>query len=90
MSGGFSGFGEADGTRTRNPQIDSLDAQRRKELSDKPLDAPPAGVLASCLPKIRQNQPDLASVMASWDSLPKAVKAGILAMVEAVPHGEGC
>jgi len=40
-------------------------------------------VLAACLARIRENRPDLASVMEAWDGLSEAVKAGILAMVEA-------
>ena len=40
-------------------------------------------VLAACLARIRENRPDLAAVVEAWDSLPEAVKAGILAMVEA-------
>jgi len=39
--------------------------------------------LALCLNQIRQNRPDLASVVEAWDGLSEAVKAGILAMVEA-------
>ena len=40
-------------------------------------------VLGSCLAKIREINPDLATVVATWDKLPEAVKAGILAMVRA-------
>ena len=32
---------------------------------------------------MREKSPDLAAVVAAWDRLPEAVKAGILAMVEA-------
>jgi hypothetical protein len=32
---------------------------------------------------LRQKSPDLALVVERWDSLPQAVKAGILAMVKA-------
>jgi len=40
--------------------------------------------LASCLAMIQETSPELATVMAAWHMLPKAVKAGILAMVRTV------
>jgi len=33
---------------------------------------------------LNEKRPDLAIIVASWDTLPDAVKAGILAMVKAV------
>jgi hypothetical protein len=35
-----------------------------------------------------QTDPDLADVVAAWDRLPEAVRAGIVAMVQAA-RGEG-
>ena len=40
-------------------------------------------VLPPCLAKIRKTNPDLASVLESWDRLSDPVKKGILAMVQA-------
>jgi hypothetical protein len=39
--------------------------------------------LASCLALLTQKSPDLALVVQRWDSLPDALRAGILAMIEA-------
>ena len=39
--------------------------------------------MAACLAKIREQRPDLATVVEAWDGLSEAVRAGILAMVEA-------
>lgn len=36
--------------------------------------------------KIGKTDPGLATVMAAWHKLPEAIKAGILAMVRAVPR----
>ena len=37
--------------------------------------------LATCLARIRENRPDLATVAEHWDQLSEEVKAGIVAMV---------
>ena len=39
--------------------------------------------LSSCLSFLRRYQPDLAAVAEGWETLPAAMKAGILAMVRA-------
>ena len=39
-------------------------------------------VLGACLARIRQVNSDLATVVAAWDTVPEAVRAGILAMVK--------
>jgi hypothetical protein len=40
--------------------------------------------LAESVPNdIRQNDPDLAAVVAAWPELPATIKSGILAMVKA-------
>ena len=44
--------------------------------------------LADCLALLRRESPELAVVVATWSTLPKAVQAGILAMIEA-SAGEG-
>jgi hypothetical protein len=38
--------------------------------------------LASCLAFLSENQPDLATVINAWASLPTPIKAGILAMIK--------
>jgi hypothetical protein len=40
--------------------------------------------LGSCLAKIEEANPDLATVVVGWGKLPEAVRAGILAMVRTV------
>ena len=40
-------------------------------------------VLADCLICLSKRIPDLGIVVKSWDKLPKAIKAGILALVRA-------
>ena len=42
-----------------------------------------AGELAFCLVLLQQKSPDLAMLVERWDSLPDAVRAGIVAMVRA-------
>jgi len=39
--------------------------------------------LADCLALLRQKSPDLGLVVKRWDTLPEAIKTGILAMVKA-------
>jgi hypothetical protein len=41
-------------------------------------------VLGSCLAMLRQQRPDLATVVAAWHKLPVAARAGIVAMVRTV------
>ena len=40
------------------------------------------GSVASSVPFSCENRPDLALVVKTWDHLPDAIKAGILAMVK--------
>jgi len=72
---------EADGTRTRNHRIDSqpdesrnqrrvADLRNASEVAAAPIAAPAA-------------DRDLARLIAAWDGLPRAVRAGINAMVAA-------
>jgi hypothetical protein len=39
--------------------------------------------LAFCLASLAAKSPDLAAVVASWNTLPEALRAGIVAMVAA-------
>ena len=55
----------------------------RKELSEQDLAENADAVLAACLARMRESRPDLAAVVETWDGLSQAVKAGIVAMVEA-------
>ena len=57
-------------------------SQSGQRLSD-PAKAPAVNSLASCLASLLQEQPELALLVEAWPSLPKAVRAGILAMVRA-------
>ncbi len=41
------------------------------------------GVLASCLALLAKKSTDLALVVERWDTLPEAIRAGIVAMVNA-------
>ena len=40
-------------------------------------------VLAECLALLSETRPDLATVVGAWDSLPKAIRAGIQALIQA-------
>ena len=40
-------------------------------------------VLPECLPFLRRKSPDLTLIIERWPGLPEAVKAGIVAIVEA-------
>ncbi len=42
-----------------------------------------SSVLAFCLAFLNRKSPDLALLVESWDALPEAVRAGIVAMVKA-------
>jgi len=44
----------------------------------------PDSVLASCLALLAKKSPDLAMVVKEWDTLPEAVRAGIVAMVRQI------
>jgi hypothetical protein len=41
-------------------------------------------VLAFCLAFLQRESPDLARIVKRWNSLPSALRAGILAMVDCV------
>jgi hypothetical protein len=43
--------------------------------------------LAFCLSLLTRKSPDLALLVERWDSLPDAVRAGIMAMVKATKPG---
>ena len=55
----------------------------RKDKRDKDLrnEAPPVGHHLAT--DIRQTDPDLTTIVNAWHRLPEAVRAGIVAMVEA-------
>jgi hypothetical protein len=63
------------------------------DLQSSPAPTQPAGKsrlpesdaerLAFCLAHLTQKAPDLALLVESWDALPDAVRAGIVAMVKA-------
>ena len=40
-------------------------------------------VLAECLALLSETRPDLAALIGAWDSLPKAIRAGIQALIQA-------
>jgi hypothetical protein len=42
--------------------------------------------LASCLALLARKSPDLALLVERWDTLPEAVRAGIVAMVKAASN----
>ena len=77
---------EADGTRTRNHRIDSPVHQSRKPTDSKGLrtDAEPRATHSATLSvKSAPSDPDLSAVIDAWPTLPKAIRAGIVAMVRA-------
>jgi hypothetical protein len=51
------------------------------------LTSKPENALAFSLAHKVQKEPDLAMVVKRWDSLPEAVRAGIVAMVKAASAG---
>ena len=52
-------------------------------LVNSSISANDANNLASCLALLARKSPDLAFLVERWDSLPQAVRAGIVAMVKA-------
>jgi len=52
-------------------------------LENKDVTVNPDDSVASCVPFLREKRPDLAQLVEVWDHLPEAIKAGILALVEA-------
>ena len=73
---------EGEGTRTLNHRIDSQipHPQNPEENGDFPKAGAPGAAVES---EIGISDPDLAVIVQRWDSLPEAVKAGIVAMVKA-------
>jgi hypothetical protein len=73
----------SDGPRTdrrkSNPARD-----HRPESTHKPTPFDPILRHDTC-----QTDPDLARIVAAWDRLPEAVRAGIVAMVRAAASGQG-
>ncbi len=58
-------------TELRNP-LSGQEVRERAELC-----------LADCLAFLQHERPDLATIVEAWESLPEALKAGIVAMVNA-------
>jgi len=79
--------GEPDGTRTRNPQIDSLDSDVSEEVAENEDVTCCGSGSADCSAFVGQRSPELAMICDAWDGLPDVVKRGILAMVEAARGG---
>jgi hypothetical protein len=72
-----------DGIRTRDPQIHNLGADSSKSMPSHGLEFPADGVSHHIPTDTCRNDPDLAAVIEAWDRLPEAIRAGILAMVQA-------
>jgi hypothetical protein len=73
----------------QNPATDSRNDQRRKEIRETQnaevpvvVPSPSEAVSGPDFP------PDLARVVAAWPDLPQAIKAGVLALVNAAAGGE--
>jgi len=82
-----SAFGRAPGLlsanlrhalRFRRPMRES-----RNSLSTKTVTENKESVLPSCLPESEESDADLAAVVEAWAELPSAIRAGIMAMIEA-------
>ncbi len=74
-----------EGTRTPDIQIHSLTADRRKDLQDT-TSGGGGGPVAHQLPGVAPEapaDPDLARVVAAWPDLPPAIRAAVLALVNA-------
>jgi len=77
---------EGDGARTRNHRIDNpvpaCNYPNKTDISQKACttNAPNEAEATDCR---TSSDPDLAHVLKVWPTLPKAIKAGILAMVTA-------
>jgi hypothetical protein len=72
--------------RFSRPAPDPSKDQSYQEIRDNQSGEVPVGVPFSPEP---QFPPDLARVVAAWDRLPDAIKAGVLALVQAAggPNG---
>ena len=66
--------------RFSRPDLDSPKDQSQQEIRDNQVSEVPAVVPTP--PEI-QFPPDLAHEVAAWERLPDAIKAGVLALVEA-------
>jgi len=78
---GLHDNGEPDGTRTRNPQIDSLVAQSQRRKSRKGLRLPADSVMPRGMP----HDHDLDRLIRAWPHLPDRTRKAILEMIQ----GEG-
>jgi hypothetical protein len=70
-------------TRTYNPLIKSQTSEAHKPQCGKGLRISTPPVSHHIPTDTCQNDPDLAAVVDAWQTLPEALKAGILAMVKA-------
>jgi hypothetical protein len=84
---------EGDGTRTRNHRIDSTSVSGGNDNQGNELDEA-VGRVTGCVTGAGGNEGeagdvlqvvdgDLAAVVEAWDQLPAAIRAGIVAMVQA-------
>ena len=69
-------YGEG-GIRTRNQGNDSKDLQQSIAQKSK-----------KSIEKQVENDPELAQVIATWPNLPTAIRAGIMAIVNAITTGK--
>ncbi len=66
------------------PTFGSVDrCSRYVTANSDPTYENPDSVLASCLARLAQDEPDLAAIVAAWPELLEAIRAGIVAMVKA-------
>jgi len=79
---GSGGRTRTDDPRLMNPLLGSRPACPTKTSGEG------KGVLAQHLSRAPENDPDLATVIAAWPSLPEPIKAGIVAMVNAAQKNQ--
>ncbi len=76
-----------EGTRTPDIQIHSLKSESRNVNARKDVTETTPEPLAQTLARQLEKHPDLAHLVERWDTLPEAVRAGIVAMVKAASEG---
>src|SRR5262249_39956703 len=89
---GFPGRGVREGEAPPGFEPGGADLQSSPLLPQLVVNADASenasGVLASCLALLARKSPDLAMLAERWDTLPEAVRAGIVAMVKAAAPPE--
>ena len=69
-------------SKTRRPTVLKTAGETSQGTNSQAVSEPAEIDLADCLALLKRESPELASIVEAWETLPEAVRRGILAMVE--------